>query len=156
MLQQPTATQSECLEHAVLCRAHPEAVPPGTGRRELLVGFGDLIFNEEQAEEAQKDRDQSVQLTPATGSVNASEIRGLTIKRRAALSTRELDSAGIGSLPDTALEPRSIAAASGADPSEALYLETDANEQNVKRSICFAFALWRLPPMACCRGTWTD
>jgi CHAT domain-containing protein/tetratricopeptide (TPR) repeat protein len=110
-------------------------IPSGSEQREPLVGFGDPIFNEEQAEEAQKDRDQSVQVAAATGSVNASEIRGLTINRRAALSTRELDSAGIGSLPrlpDTALELRSIAAALGADPSKALYLETDANEQNVK------------------------
>jgi hypothetical protein len=80
----------------------------------------------------------------------------LTINRRAALSTRELDSAGIGSLPDTALELSSIAAALGADPSKALYLETDANEQNVKttdlsRFRFVAFATYSLLP-----GTWTD
>jgi CHAT domain-containing protein len=110
-------------------------LPAGSAQREPLVGFGDPIFNKEQAEEARRDLGQSVQMAEATGSVNASEIRGLTIQRRAAPSTRGLDSAGIGSLPrlpDTALELKSIASALRADPSKALYLEADANEQNVK------------------------
>jgi hypothetical protein len=53
----------------------PKLYHQDLGQREPLVGFGEPIFNEEQTEEAQKDRDQSVQLAPATGSVNASEIR---------------------------------------------------------------------------------
>jgi CHAT domain-containing protein len=110
-------------------------LPSGSAQQEPLVGFGDPIFNEEQAEEARKEREQSVQVAAVTSSENASEIRGLTIQRRAAASTRGLDSAGIGSLPrlpDTALELKSIAAALGADSSKALYLEIDANEHNVK------------------------
>src|SRR5262249_27212378 len=103
-------------------------LPVGSAGRDPLVGFGDPIFNEAQAEEARKESAKSVQVAAATGSGNAAETRGLKIERRAALSTREQDSAAIGSLPrlpDTALELKSIAAALGSDPSKSLYLETD-------------------------------
>jgi CHAT domain-containing protein len=114
-------------------------IPPGSSQRESLIGFGDPLFNEEQAAEAAKEENQRpLQVAAASDatSTTGTEVRGVPIVGRVQFNTRGLNSADIGSLPrlpDTALELRAIAQALGADPSKSLYLEKDATEENVKK-----------------------
>ncbi len=99
-------------------------LPPGSDKRERVIGFGDPYFNAEQAAEK---TEPTVQLADAT--------RGVPLKRRAAPQTQGVDSAELGllpRLPDTADELRSIALALQADPSKVIYLGKDANERTVK------------------------
>ena len=61
--------------------------------------------------------------------------RGLPLKLRAAPHTEDVDKAELSQLPrlpDTRDELTAVAEALGADPSKALYLGKDANEQNVE------------------------
>jgi CHAT domain-containing protein/tetratricopeptide (TPR) repeat protein len=102
-------------------------LPPGSAKREQMIGFGDPLFNKEQAAEALED-DKPVQVAETA-------MRGLPLKRRAAPQTRGVDSAQIGllpRLPDTADELKSIALALQADPSKVVNLGKAANEQTVK------------------------
>jgi CHAT domain-containing protein len=114
-------------------------IPPGSSQRESFIGFGDPLFNEEQAAEAAKEESQRplvVAEASETTSATGTETRSVPIAGRVQFNTRGLDSADIGSLPrlpDTALELRAIAQALGADPSKSLYLEKDATEENVKK-----------------------
>jgi CHAT domain-containing protein len=114
-------------------------IPPGSSQRESLIGFGDPLFNAEQAAEAAKEENQRpLQVAAASDatSTTGTDVRGVPIVGRVQFNTRGLDSADIGSLPrlpDTALELRAIAQALGADPSKSLYLEKDATEENVKK-----------------------
>jgi CHAT domain-containing protein/tetratricopeptide (TPR) repeat protein len=99
-------------------------LPPGSEKRERVIGFGDPYFNAEQATEKPET---AVQVADAT--------RGVPLKRRAAPQTQGVDSAELGllpRLPDTADELRSIALALQADPSKVIYLGKDANERIVK------------------------
>jgi CHAT domain-containing protein len=100
-------------------------LPAGPAQREKLIGFGDPIFNEEEAREA-------TELTAAdTGPV----VRGARLRLRASPGTETLESARLASLPrlpDTALELKAIARTLGVDPSKLLYLGKDANERNVE------------------------
>jgi CHAT domain-containing protein len=110
-------------------------IPPGSSQRESFIGFGDPLFNEEQAAEAAKEENQRPERV-AAASATGTEVRGVTIVGRVQFNTRGLDRADIGSLPrlpDTAMELRAIAQALGADPSKSLYLEKDATEENVKK-----------------------
>ena len=100
-------------------------LPPGSPKREKLIGFGDPLFNEQQALAASQPDD-------AASSV---PMRAAPLMRRASLPTRAIDSADLGvlpRLPDTAQELQSIARALEADPTKVLYLGKDANERNVK------------------------
>jgi CHAT domain-containing protein len=112
-------------------------IPPGSSLRESFIGFGDPLFNEEQAAEAAKEENQRpLQVAAASDATTGTDVRGVPIVGRTQFNTRGLDSADIGSLPrlpDTALELRAIAQALGADPSKSLYLEKDATEDNVKK-----------------------
>jgi CHAT domain-containing protein len=114
-------------------------IPPGSSQRESFIGFGDPLFNEEQAAEAAKEESQRplvVATASETTTATGTETRSAPITGRVQFNTRGLDSADIGSLPrlpDTALELRAIAQALGADPSKSLYLEKDATEENVKK-----------------------
>jgi CHAT domain-containing protein len=114
-------------------------IPPGSSQRESLIGFGDPLFNEEQAAEAAKDENQTLLRVAAASdatSTTGTDVRGVPIVGRVQFNTRGLNSADIGllpRLPDTALELKAIAQALGADPSKSLYLEKDATEENVKK-----------------------
>jgi CHAT domain-containing protein len=114
-------------------------IPPGSSQRESFIGFGDPLFNEEQAAEAAKDENQTLLRVAAASdatSTTGTDARGVPIVGRVQFNTRGLDRADIGSLPrlpDTAMELRAIAQALGADPSKSLYLEKDATEENVKK-----------------------
>jgi CHAT domain-containing protein len=112
-------------------------IPPGSPQRESLIGFGDPLFNEEQAAEAAKEENQRpLQVAASSQMTTGTETRDVPITGRVQFSTRGLDTAEIGSLPrlpDTALELRAIAQALGADPSKSLYLEKDATVENVKK-----------------------
>jgi len=102
-------------------------LPPGSDKRERLIGFGDPVFNAAQA----------AALLPEAASevASADTLRGLPLRRRAAPQTRGVDRAQLGllpRLPDTADELKSVALALQADPSKVLHLGKAANEEAVK------------------------
>jgi CHAT domain-containing protein len=105
-------------------------LPPGSEKRELLIGFGDPYFNRRQAAEAAQP-DAPVQVAAAA------TTRGMPLHRRAAPQMQTVDGAELGllpRLPDTAEELKSIALALQADPSKVLYLGKAANEAVVKNT----------------------
>jgi molybdenum ABC transporter molybdate-binding protein len=102
-------------------------LPVAAAKREKFIGFGDPLFNAEQATESGRP-EEGVQIVDAG-------TRGLPLRRRASPRTHGIDSAVLGllpRLPDTAEELRSIAVALEADPSKVLHLGIEANEQLVK------------------------
>jgi CHAT domain-containing protein len=101
-------------------------LPPGSDKREPMIGFGDPLFSMEQAGAA-------MQVAQA-GDI---ATRGLPLTRRNAPQTKGVDSAQLGllpRLPDTTEELKSIAVALQADPSKVLNLGKVANEDAVKKS----------------------
>jgi CHAT domain-containing protein len=105
------------------------ALPPGSAKREGLIGFGDPLFNAQQAAEAATPQ-ASAQLAEAA-------TRGLPLRRRNSPQTRNVENAELGQLPrlpDTADELTSIALALQADPSKVLSLGMAANEDTVKKA----------------------
>ena len=111
-------------------------LPPGSPQRQKLIAFGDPWFNDKQAAEATAG---AVQLASAEV-----QTRGIPLKRRAGPQTEGSDSAGIGELPrlpDTADELRAVALALEADPTKALHLGKDANEQLVKKTDLSGFKI---------------
>jgi CHAT domain-containing protein len=104
-------------------------LPPGTASRQELIGFGDPLFSQEQADEATKS-EQPVETADASN-----VTRGMPLKRRNSPKLDGVDSvqlAQLPRLPDTAIELKSIALALQADPTKVLNLGKDANEKNVK------------------------
>src|SRR5262249_40502878 len=88
------------------------ALPPGSDKRQRLIGFGDPLFNSEQAAAP----------APADPQV-ADATRGVPLRRRSSPQTRNVENADLRllpRLPDTADELKSIALALEADPSKAL------------------------------------
>jgi CHAT domain-containing protein len=109
-------------------------LPPGSTSREKLVGFGDPYFSAQEAAEAEDDLAKPVQTAPV-GDPAADTTRGRPLRLRAALHTEDADVAELAMLPrlpDTRLELISIAKALDVDPTKALYLGKEANEQNVE------------------------
>ncbi len=105
-------------------------LPPGSDKRERMIGFGDPIFSKEQASTA-------AQANAATQISQEVTTRGVPLVRRAAPQTQGVNSAQLGllpRLPDTAEELKSIALAMQADPSKVLNLGTAANEDTVKKA----------------------
>jgi CHAT domain-containing protein len=103
-------------------------LPPGSDKRERMIGFGDPIFSREQADAAPSAADAP---SPQVA------MRGIPLVRRAAPQTDGVNSAQLGllpRLPDTATELKSIALAMQADPSKALNLGKAANEETVKKT----------------------
>ena len=121
--------------------------PPGSDKREQLIGFGDPWFSAAQASEAERGG-------PAPVQVAELNVRGLPFRRRSAPQTLGVDSAELAQLPrlpDTADELKSIALALQTDPSKVLHLGRNANEKNVKtaelsRYRIIAFATHGLVP----------
>ena len=104
------------------------ALPAASPKRDPLIGFGDPLFNGEQAAEA---------ATPPPLVQVASATRGLPFVRRNTPQTRNVENADLGllpRLPDTASELTSIALALQTDPSKVLNLGMAANEDTVKRA----------------------
>jgi CHAT domain-containing protein len=102
-------------------------LPPASGKREPLIGFGDPFFSAEQAQRAEGEAHKPVQ-------VAAVETRGLPLRRRAIVRTSGVDSAQLARLPrlpDTADELKAIAHALKLDPARVLHLGKDANEKVV-------------------------
>jgi CHAT domain-containing protein len=112
------------------------ALPPGSAKREGLIGFGDPLFNAEQAAEA---------TTPQAGAQLAeAATRGLPLRRRNSPQTRNVENAELGQLPrlpDTNDELTSIALALQADPSKVLNLGAAANEEAVKKAVLSKFRI---------------
>jgi CHAT domain-containing protein len=109
-------------------------LPPASPRRETLVGFGDPVFNEQEALEAASEQAGEAVLESRGAPANAA-IRGTPLKLRASPRTEQLDRAELAllpRLPDTALELKAIAQALGADPVKSLHLGKDANERTVR------------------------
>jgi CHAT domain-containing protein len=103
-------------------------LPPSSPQREMMIGFGDPYFSEQQA--AQATQPEAVQLASA-----AAATRGVPLVRRNSPQTLGVDNAELAllpRLPDTADELKSIAAALQSDPSKVLHLGAQANEKNVK------------------------
>jgi CHAT domain-containing protein len=102
-------------------------LPPASGKREPLIGFGDPFFSAEQAQRAEGEAHKPLQ-------VAAVETRGLPLRRRAIVRTSGVDSAQLARLPrlpDTADELKAIAHALKLDPARVLHLGKDANEKVV-------------------------
>lgn len=98
-------------------------LPSGAPGRQPLIGFGDPVFNAEQAADALKN-------VPPTSAAPGSP----PLERRSAPQTGGLASATLGSLPalpDTADELRSVASALKTDGSKVLNLGKAASEENV-------------------------
>ena len=112
------------------------ALPPGSAKREGLIGFGDPLFNAEQAAEA---------TTPqAVAQLAEAATRGLPLRRRNSPQTRNMENAELGQLPrlpDTTDELKSIALALQADPSKVLSLGAAANEEAVKKAVLSKFRI---------------
>lgn len=105
-------------------------LPAGSAKREPLIGFGDPIFSAEQVPEAENQQSGGPALEVAS-----LPDRGLALRHRATVETRQIDSAELTRLPrlpDTADELKSIALSLQVDPSRALRLGKDANERVVK------------------------
>ncbi len=110
-------------------------LPAGGVNRDKLIGFGDPYFNQQEAAEADAEQDQKPQLVAANTADPGVVTRGLPLRRRAAPHTEDVDKAELAQLPrlpDTRDELTAVAAALGADPTTALFLGKDANEQNVE------------------------
>ena len=108
-------------------------LPPGSDKRERFIGFGDPLFN---AQQATQGSEVLTQVADAT--------RGVPLKLRAAPQTQGVDSADLAMLPrlpDTADELRSMALALQADPSKVLHLGKDANERTVKSTVLSKFRI---------------
>jgi CHAT domain-containing protein len=105
-------------------------LPPGSPRRERLIGFGDPYFNAQEAAEAEKPADrESVQLA------SVAATRGVPFQTRAAphpADVEQTDFAMLPRLPDTRLELYAMARALDVDPAKALFLGKAANERNVE------------------------
>ena len=110
------------------------SLPPGSPDRRYFAGFGDPLFNVQQAARA----DNSAKVTTQVSTVaNRGELktRGLPVRLRAAPRTGELDSAGLGQLPrlpDTADEVLSIASVLSANLTQDVFLGRRANEDVLK------------------------
>ena len=107
-------------------------LPVGSASRQQLIGFGDPLFSQEQADDAKKDDAAPVQVADA-----ANVTRGVPLKRRNSPKLDGVDSvqlAQLPRLPDTRDELKSIALALQADPAKVLNLGKDANEKNVKKA----------------------
>ena len=104
-------------------------LPPGSDKREPLIGFGDPLFSIEQAEKAQSDEQKAIRV--------AANSSGPIMRRRAGLRTAGVNSADLAQLPrlpDTADELEAIAAALHVEPANVLHLRKDANEQTVRNA----------------------
>jgi CHAT domain-containing protein len=107
-------------------------LPPGSPRRNKLIGFGDPYFNEQQAADAEQ---QAAAETLQLASTPAAATRGVPFRTRAVARTADVDRtefALLPRLPDTRLELIAMAHALDADPAKALFLGRDANERNVE------------------------
>lgn len=107
-------------------------LPPSSDKRYPLVGFGDPLFNQAQADEGQRPPP-----TMASTASMASSFRGAPLHRRSAPKydgVNRVSLASLPRLPDTADELRSVAEALGADPGRALHLGKAANERAVRQA----------------------
>jgi CHAT domain-containing protein len=105
-------------------------LPPGKPGRGELIAFGDPLFSAEQAAEA-----ANAETAIVVADAGMATTRGMPLKRRSSPKLEGIDSAELAMLPrlpDTADELKSIALASQADPSKALKLGKNANEDVVK------------------------
>jgi CHAT domain-containing protein len=101
-------------------------LPPGSPKRDVLVGFGDPYFTKQQAEAAAR-------IVVAEASTGVTTARGASVRRRALVRSTDAPAfADLAPLPDTAEELQSIAAALAVDPAQALHLGKEANERKVK------------------------
>jgi CHAT domain-containing protein len=107
-------------------------LPPGSPRRDKLIGFGDPYFNEQEAAEGESP---AAAETPQLASAVPTATRAAPFRTRAAAHAAEVDStqfALLPRLPDTRLELIAMARALDVDPAKVLYLGRDANERNVQ------------------------
>jgi len=103
-------------------------LPPGSDKRERMIGFGDPIFSKEQLK---------VAALPSNTEAVQTTTRGMPLMRRAAPQMDNVSSAQLSllpRLPDTADELKSIALALHADPAKVLNLGVAANEETVKKA----------------------
>jgi CHAT domain-containing protein len=110
-------------------------LPPGAPSRDPLIGFGDPYFNAQEAADAEQATPTQVASATEADTGAANVTRGIPLKLRAAPHTENVDVAELAMLPrlpDTRLELMAVAKTLNADPSRALFLGKDANEQNVE------------------------
>ena len=112
-------------------------LPPGSPQRDKLIAFGDPMFNDEQAAEAAAESGVQLAAPPCRPAASRSSA-ALRPNREGATAS---GSEQLPRLPDTADELRSIALALQADPTKALHLGKEANEQAVKRTDLSGFKI---------------
>jgi len=113
-------------------------LPPGSPKRDKLIGFGDPYFNAQQAAEAEAPEPaETTQVAAAAADESGTDVvtRGLPLRRRASPHTEDVDTAQLEMLPrlpDTRVELTAMAKALDVDPAKVLYLGKAANEHNVE------------------------
>ncbi len=111
-------------------------LPPGAAGRDKLIGFGDPYFNAQEAADAEAEQQAPVQVAAADASASpVVTSRGVALKLRASPHTEDVDRAELAMLPrlpDTRAELTAVAKALDVDPSKALHLGKDANEESVE------------------------
>ena len=100
-------------------------LPASAAGRQPLIGFGDPLFNREQAAEAEK-------AVPPPASRDGTPLERRSAPHVAGLATATL--ASLPALPDTADELRSVATALRTDGNKVLNLGKAASEENVARA----------------------
>jgi len=108
-------------------------LPKGDETRTAFVGFADPLFSQPQKSAASSKPKKTTEVAKLTS--RGIMTRGLSVKLRAAPTTRGLDSAELAQLPplpETAEELQSIAKALNADPVSAVFTGDAASEGRVK------------------------
>jgi CHAT domain-containing protein len=129
------------------------SLPPGSPKRDNLVGFGDPYFSRDQAALAEADGVEVAE-APEAAEDDVDLVRGRPLRLRAAPQTEKVDKAELAMLPrlpDTREELKAMARALNADPARSLFLGKEASEQTVesldlKRFKVLAFATHGLIP----------
>jgi CHAT domain-containing protein len=111
------------------------SLPPGSPKRENLVGFGDPYFSRDQAALAEADGVQIAEASEAETEDEVDVVRGQPLKLRAAPQTEKVDKAELAMLPrlpDTREELKAIARALNVDPARSLFLGKESSEKTVE------------------------
>ncbi len=130
LVQQVAITNAPSANSFINLRSLPVSTLP---RREF-VGFGDPIFNKQQAlsvlqEPLKKDEDQKRK------EILATNTRGLRIVGKESIDHNQSNSLNLEMLqrlPDTYEEVLSVASALNADPKQDVFLQKEADEQLIK------------------------
>ena len=112
-------------------------MPPGADQRQVFAGFGDPLFSQNQLNDEKQGNQGPVTRGAGKGQPGllALKTRAIRITEKTTLDDEGLNTASLSMLqplPDTRDEVLSIAAALQADPSQDIFLGSQASEKQVK------------------------